>query len=403
MPDMDKLSSFHLDGHSFPSEELKHSWHREGAFFYVRLAVLIIGFMQAGCTVRPGPEVLNPVARSAPGARLVTVYVATTTAREIPNSNVFANGRARGLNYAEFRISIPPGHQPGNIEWPTGTPDPAVSFTTVQQSILDKQTFEQRIASRESVSSPSKAGIFVHGFNTNFQEALYRLAQMTADADVDGMPILFAWPSEAKATGYIADKESVTYSRDQLAELLMMLSRKQSGKRISLIGHSMGAWLTVEALRQLRLAHNDATINRLNVVLAAPDIDVDVFSSQMDVIGPLSPPMTVLVSRDDIALSISSKIGGERPRLGMLDVDDPRVQEAAFRANLQIIDISPLKASDGLNHDRFVSLATLYGRLAVGSNRPGQDMRRAGAFVFNTVGTTLATPFSLVGSAVAGE
>ncbi len=74
----------------------------------------------------------------------------------------------------------------------------------------------------------------------------------------------------------------------------------------------MGAWVTVEALRQLRLAHNDATINRLNVVLAAPDIDVDVFSSQMDVIGPLSPPMTVLVSRDDIALSIA-KLGASDP------------------------------------------------------------------------------------------
>lgn len=46
----------------------------------------------------------------------------------------------------------------------------------------------------------------------------------------------------------------------------------------------MGAWLTVEALRQLRLARNDAAINRLNVILAAPDIDVDVFRSQMEVI-----------------------------------------------------------------------------------------------------------------------
>ena len=174
--------------------------------------------------------------------------------------------------------------------------------------------------------------------------------------------------------------------------------------RSNLIGHSMGAWLTVEALRQLRLARNDAAINRLNVILAAPDIDVDVFRSQMEVIGPLSPPMTVLVSRDDIALKISGKIAGERPRLGVLDVDDPRVQEAALKANLQIVDISSLKASDGFNHDRFARLAALHSRLThaeVGG--AGHDMRRAGAFIFNTVGTTLSTPFSLVGGAIAGE
>lgn len=383
---------------------MKHSRHSQSLVFCLRLAILIVGTIaMAGCATRPGPEVLNPVSASAPGARSVTVYVATTTAREISDANVFASGRARGLNYAEFKISIPPRHQPGNIEWPTGVPDPAVSFATVQQSILDRQTFEQRIASREGNSGHAKIGVFVHGFNTNFQEALYRLAQMTADADVDGVPILFAWPSAAKATGYIADKESVTYSRDRLAELLTMLSRKRSVERISMIGHSMGAWLTVEALRQLRLAGSHAVINRLNVVLAAPDIDVDVFRSQMDVIGPLSPPMTVLVSRDDIALSLSSKIAGERPRLGMLDVDDPRVHEAALKANLQIVDISSLKASDGFNHDRFVSLAELYGRLAARSNPAGQDLRHAGAYVFNSVGTTLTAPFSLIGSAIAGE
>ena len=376
----------------------------DGVACCLRFAALVVGLMLAGCAVRPGPEVLNPVPTTLPGAKMVTVYVATTAEREIPDSNVFANGRARTLNYAEFKISIPPRHQPGNIEWPIGNPDPAISFATVQQSILDKQTFERRVTSGASSSSRAKVGVFVHGFNTNFQEAVYRLAQMAADADVDGVPILFAWPSAAKATGYVADKEAVTYSRDRLAELLTTLSRKTSVEGINLIGHSMGAWLTVEALRQLRLARNDAAINRLNVILAAPDIDVDVFRSQMEVIGPLSPPMTVLVSRDDIALRISGKIAGERPRLGVLDVDDPRVQEAALKANLQIVDISSLKASDGFNHDRFARLAALHSRLThaeVGG--AGHDMRRAGAFIFNTVGTTLSTPFSLVGGAIAGE
>jgi esterase/lipase superfamily enzyme len=337
-----------------------------------------------------------------PNARLVTIYVATTRERASPFSNVFTSGRAPALNYAEFKISIPPRHRTGHIEWPSAS-DPARSFTTVQQNVLDRQTFEQKIVSRERRPRRLKVGVFVHGFNNNFQESLFRVAQMTADSDDDGVAVLFAWPSEARATDYVADKDAVTYSRDQLVDLLTMLARKPAIAEITVVGHSMGGWLTVEALRQLRLARNNA-IDRLNVVLAAPDIDIDVFRAQMAVIGPLSPPMTVLVSRDDIALALSSRISGARQKVGTLNVDDPRVQEAALKARLQIIDISNVKASDAFNHDRYASLAALYRRLAATeANGAGHDLRRAGAFIFNAVGTTLSSPFGLAGSALAGE
>jgi esterase/lipase superfamily enzyme len=164
----------------------------------------------------------------------------------------------------------------------------------------------------------------------------------------------------------------------------------------------MGGWLTVEALRQLRVANNDAVLRRLNVVLAAPDIDVDVFCAQMEVVGPLSPPLTVLVSRDDLALSFSSRLADHRKRVGALNVDDPRVQEVALKTKIEIIDISGLKALDPFRHDRYASFAVLYPRLT-GASGDGQDLRRAGAFVLDNVGATLAAPFSITGRALAGE
>jgi esterase/lipase superfamily enzyme len=363
----------------------------------------LLATMLAACATRPGPEALiptqSPVGASIPGARVVTVYVATTRSRQTPDTNVFTNHHSRELNYAAFKISIPPEHRAGNIELPASTPDPALSFATVQQEVLDKQTFERQIAARSGPRTPLKAAVFVHGFNTNFQEAVFRLAQMTADADVGGAPILFAWPSEAKLSGYVADKDAVTASRDQLAQVLTMVARDPAVADVTVIAHSMGAWLTVEALRQLRLAHNDAVISRLRVILAAPDIDVEVFRTQLAVIGPLSPPMTVLVSRDDIALSVSSFIADKRPRVGMIDVDNPRVQEAALKAKLEIIDVSSLKAPDRLRHDRFASLAALYPRLAEAN---GAGLGRAGAFVFNAVGATISSPFEMAGRAMEG-
>jgi esterase/lipase superfamily enzyme len=365
------------------------------------LAWLSYAVLVAGCALRPGPEVLIPTQVSVPGAKIITVYVATTRGREIPDSNVYDSSRARGINYAEFKISLPPSHQPGRIEWPVGAVDPTRNFATVEQEVLDRDTFYKRIALGGSNRMPVNAGIFVHGFNNNFQESLYRLAQLAADSDLKGVPILFAWPSNARLGGYLADKDAVTYSRDQLADLLVSVTRDHSIGRVTLLGHSMGGWLTAEALRELRMTRQDATLRRLTVVLAAPDIDVDVFKSQMEVIGPLSPPMTILVSRQDLALRVSSRIASNRPRIGMLNVDDPRVQEAALRNGLQIIDVSALEPTDPARHDGFVQFASLYGRLSEKGAEGG--LRQAGAFVANTVGAGLSAPFDLMGNALANE
>jgi len=119
----------------------------------------------------------------------------------------------------------------------------------------------------------------------------------------------------------------------------------------------------------------------------------------MRTIGPLSPPMTLLVSKDDRALSVASFITTDKPRVGALDVSDPVVRETAVQANIRVIDISGLTSPDRFNHSRFVAMAALYPR----ANRsPGQDIGNAGAFIFDAVGATLSSPFRL-GSQILGN
>lgn len=371
----------------------------------LRAVVILAIACLAGCAGRPGPQVLQARTSQATvaGARVVTVYVATSRQRAVPNGNVFTNGRSTQMNYAEFTISVPPSHKAGNIEYPKRKPDPKTSFVTLEQRVIDKATFEREISRRRG-EKKANVDVFVHGFNNNFEEALFRLVQISADRESDAVPVLFAWPSQASVTGYVADKDSVTFSRDKLAELLTILGKNQDIGNILVVGHSMGGWLTAEALRQLRLTGQDAVLRRLKVVLAAPDIDVDVFGTQLAVIGPLAQPMTVLVSKDDRALAISSFISGEHQRLGALDVTDPRVQQAAKNANVQIIDISGLSSTDGFNHNRFSELAALFAkRDGASGNGRIPDLRESGAFVFNAVGTTLSSPFILAGKVVGGN
>jgi esterase/lipase superfamily enzyme len=367
------------------------------------LAAPLLALALAACASRLGPDALRDAGEAPPGAQQVTIYVATTRQRAFPDANVFTAGRAASVAYAEFTVSLPPGHQSGKVEWPNPTPDPSSTFAVVRQRALDEAAFDAEVSRRQG-GRATDVGVFVHGYNTNFQEALFRMAQMTADAHVDGAPILFAWPSEGSLSGYVADKDAVTYSRDQLVALLTKLAKTPGVGHITLIGHSMGGWLTAEALRQLRLTGQDAVIRRLKVVLAAPDIDADVFREQMTVIGKLSPPLTLLVSRDDKALSVSGFIADDHVRVGAIDVSDPRVTEAARKYEVQVVDISSLAASDPLGHDRFVSLAAYYPQLAAeAQSGDGGGLRQAGAYVFNTVGTTLSSPFAMAGRAVAGE
>src|SRR5215510_10660290 len=343
-----------------------------------------VAFMLVGCATRPGPDVLVPVA-TAPGTKSSAIYVATSRKRDTPSQNVFTAEPANTLNFAKFTIAIPPSHQPGNIEWPEGAPDPRVSFATTDQAVLTTTEFRKAVALPPQSSRQARKNnvlIFVHGYNNNFQESLYRLAQIDADAGFNGIPVLFAWPSQGDVAGYGADKEAAAHSRDYLIELLTMVTSSSQVGEIMVVAHSMGCMVTAEALRELRTSRRDRVIARLGrVVLAAPDIDVDVFQSQVQAIGPLNPPLTVLVSKDDAALRLSSFIAGSRTRAGALDVENPRVRDVALKAKVRIIDISQLQAPDGgMRHDRLFSLAALYPQL---ERQPAAERQGFGAFLFD--------------------
>ncbi|WP_163284658.1 alpha/beta hydrolase, partial [Enterobacter hormaechei] len=47
--------------------------------------------------------------------------------------------------------------------------------------------------------------VFVHGYNTSFDDAVYRLAQIVNDSNYPGTPVLFSWASGASTTSYVYD------------------------------------------------------------------------------------------------------------------------------------------------------------------------------------------------------
>jgi esterase/lipase superfamily enzyme len=118
------------------------------------------------------------------------------------------------------------------------------------------------------------------------------------------------------------------------------------------------------------------------------------------VIGPLTPPLTLLVAHDDAALSLSRFVADQHDRVGAADVGDPKIAAAVRAADVQVVDISSLAAPDMLKHERFAELAALYPKLAAGATG---DARQSGAFVLNAVGATLSSPFAIGEKIIGGE
>lgn len=361
---------------------------------------VFLGLAVQGCAGRPGPETIASVtAQDFKPERVERILTVTTRNRAAPGQNVFTAEKSVEPNYARFDVSIPPNHKPANIEWPKGkTVNPRTDFAVLSQAALDRKQFLADL--KASAADGGRPGVFIHGFNNNFQEALYRMAQLKADADFEGTPIVFSWPSFASIPAYVADKEAATYSRDALAALLVDLASAGRGD-VNVFAHSMGGWLTVEALRQLKLQGRQDVLDQLHVILAAPDIDGDVFIAQMRVIGRMKTPITVLVAKDDRALLASRFLGAGTQRVGALDVTNAAVTEEAQRAGLTIIDISSLETADGTKHNRFVNARTLAAALAKPTGAP--RLGDAGAFVFDAAAQTISSPFSLAATVLRGQ
>ena len=164
-----------------------------------------------------------------------------------------------------------------------------------------------------------------------------------------GVTGLFTWPSAASTFSYVADRESAMWSRDALEDLLTAIAKTPSGGRIHIVAHSMGTLLTLETLRMLRASGGENAMERIGaVVLAAPDIDIDLFARGLERLGPDAKKITVISSTNDRALAVSSRLAGGIIRAG-----------AADRERLESLGVRVADASEFgggiINHDLFLS------------------------------------------------
>jgi esterase/lipase superfamily enzyme len=298
----------------------------------------------SGCETDLAGAFAGP-AVAATTARPVQVFVVSTRKSEHgAGSQVLSSD---GVHYALDILTIPPGHRAGSIEAPMfGAANARDHIVLARERTLESDEFKSELASHVSgrIGVNRDVLVFIHGFNTPFDEARDRTAQIVADSRFGGVAVLFTWPTKHELFGYVSDKDNATASRDALQALLQEIGATPGVGKVHVLAHSMGGWLAMEALRQEAIANDRDLSGHLgDVMLASPDIDLDVFAGQMARLRPAN--VTVFATANDRALSLSSAIAQSRQRVGGINPSKPEDRERIEALGAKVYDLSNF--SDG--------------------------------------------------------
>jgi esterase/lipase superfamily enzyme len=308
----------------------------------------------AACS-RP-PELIGvdnaemPVAVSK-DVTLHKVFIATTRQTSEEPGVFLSADRSGNLGLASAVVSIPPTHVAGELERPKRLPpDPEREFAIVDPEIYGGgNSFVSAINAELAKRAPKDRDVllFVHGYNNTASDSVLRIAQFVEDTGYSGVAVLFSWASAAKTSHYVYDLNSALVARPMFLRTGDLLERTNA-RGFHVFAHSMGSLLTIESIVQAELAGDYGKSGRLDsVMLAAPDIDLDLFKTQLAHLSARERNFIVFASKDDKALSFSKRISGGIVRVGAADA------QTLDSLGVSVIDLSEIDDSASGSHSKF--------------------------------------------------
>lgn len=300
---------------------------------------------------------------------IVKVYYATDRLRAVATELDFTGARNDDgrLHLGRYDVSVPRQREMGSIErpsmWTFWREDPNRHFIIVRRALQSYEEFYNELSGLVAASRTHAAFVFVHGYNVPFESAVYRTAQLAYDLGFDGAPILYSWPSTGTEIGYPVDSNNSQWTIPHLRWFLEDVTAKTGAKVVHVIAHSMGNVPVVHALREIAIAPRSGPRPHFNqVVLTAPDIDVDTFRQLAGALNGAADRITLYASSNDVALQLSRKYQGYQ-RAG------DSVPQVVVLPGIDTVEVSALR-TDFLGHsyygDNKSVLADLFGLIRDG-------------------------------------
>ncbi len=309
------------------------------------------------------------------GATKHKLFIVTTRQDTEVVGALFSELRADELGLASVEVSIPPTHVVGALERPKSLPpDPRTEFAIVDPAVYQTDSaFLSSLNTALRARTPAERDVllFVHGYNMTTSDAILQVGQFVEDSGFNGVPVLFTWASAGRLSRYVYDLNSALVARPLLIDAADIL-RRSIATRYHIFAHSMGAFLTMESI--VDAAQKDQ-LNRAgqlqSVILASPDIDIDLFRSQMGELNNNFDRFFILLSRDDSALLASRRIAGGVPRVGAADAEE------LSALGVTAIDLSQVQNSRTGSHSKFAGSPEIVQEIGRGlNNSPGYGSRQ---------------------------
>lgn len=236
----------------------------------------------------------------------------------------------------------------------------------IQERAANTEQIHALLRERLALTPRKEVFLFVHGYNNSFASSAFRMAQAWHYFGRQGVPVVFSWPAGSTGIlqGYTRDRESGEFANAHVKSFLRDIASCPEVEKLHLIAHSRGTDILATAVREL---HNEITAAGKNshaelkvgqVVLAAPDIDLDVFIERFssDRVGLVADQATIYVSPNDKAIGISSWLFGSIRRVGQTGLADLSPDFAAAFRRHPFINVIDMRAkTDKRGHGYFLS------------------------------------------------
>jgi esterase/lipase superfamily enzyme len=309
--------------------------------------ILLTALLLAGCVGDKAEDVHSvwPGAGAADIER--TVYYATDRASdESYRPGGFGKHWSDALSCGSTTAVIPQAGPPGEAAKGGKIKNGVVSAMACGGQLED---FARAVAAAARAQHCNEVLLYVHGFNTLFEDAALRSGQLANDTRSNCIALAFSWSSEGEVGRFIADIEHSAYAVPELEALLRALAAQ--GLRIDIVGHSMGARLALVVLASMAHRPNPPPNGFVSeIMLAAADIGADPvnddFAHLVADARPFVHRITVYASRDDAVLAVSAIAHGDVPRAGHRPRGDAKL------SGIDVVDASEAPA-ELLGHSYF--------------------------------------------------
>jgi esterase/lipase superfamily enzyme len=253
--------------------------------------------------------------------------------------------------------------------------------------------------------------LYIHGVANSFTDAALTMGEMCHYLGREFVCGIFTWPAGGKGgilAGYQQDYESSGFAVEHLRKAIRTIADTPGLEKLHIMAHSRGTDVLGTALSELSFEAymQQSTLPRRfkigNIVLLAPDLDVDVAPAKIFAIlsdpdlpyGPAPNPrvvipplrgfhLTVYVSPDDKALATSSWLFGSLARLGRIEASMLSPEQMKLVDELGFFDVIQIRGTtDFFGHGYFrtnpKASADLIGmiRYGLGPNEPGRPLEK---------------------------